>query len=83
MIIKKWNYEKHEYEDYNIPDDWKVKTYSDNMDELVNCPHCGKELKFGAGYTSMEIHTNVGFGYTVCENCYEEEWKRRKESKDE
>ena len=38
---------------------------------------CGKELKYGDTYTSLEIHTAMGFGYGVCEDCYEFEWKRR------
>ncbi len=28
-------------------------------------------------YEDLEIHTAMGFGYGVCEDCYEFEWKRR------
>lgn len=49
------------------------------MKEIVNCPHCGKELEYGNCYTSLEIHTEMGFGYGVCEKCYEEEWNRRRQ----
>lgn len=70
MTLRKWNYEKREYEPYEIPNDWDVKTYSEDMDEMVTCPHCGKDFCFGDGYTSHEIHTEHGFGYTVCEECY-------------
>ena len=77
-ILKKWNYAKHEYEPYEVPDDWKVLSLAFDMDEMVVCPHCGKTLPFGDAYTSMEIHTDMGFGYAVCESCYNEEWKRRK-----
>lgn len=73
MILEKWNYDKHKYEPYNVPDEWNVKTYSDNMNEIVNCPHCGKEVIFGDTYTSHEIHTKIGLGYLVCEECYEKE----------
>ena len=31
MILQKWNCKKHEYEDYEIPDNWNVKTYSRDM----------------------------------------------------
>lgn len=31
---------------YGVPDDWNVKSYSDDMDEIVNCPHCGKKSNF-------------------------------------
>lgn len=78
MEFRKWNYETHEYEPIEVPDEWNVSLYTENMDEIVNCPHCGKELRFGETYTSKEIHNWVGFGYGVCEECYEEEWKRRK-----
>lgn len=77
MIILKWDCKKHIYEKCTIPENWNCKTYSDDMDEIVNCPHCGKELSFGETYTSMEFHTEMGFGYGVCENCYQIEMKRR------
>ncbi len=69
--LNKWNYQKHQYEPYNIPDNWNCTTYCDDMDEIVNCPHCGKKIKYGDSYTSLEIHTDIGFGYAVCEKCYD------------
>ena len=80
MILNKWNYDIHDYEPYEVPDDWNCKTYSADMDEVVNCPHCGNKILFGQSYTSMEIHSKVGFGYAVCEQCYEKEWNRRKKA---
>lgn len=77
MVLNKWNYEKHRYEPYEIPNSWKVPIICD-LDNIVNCPQCGKELKYGDTFTSLEIHTGVGFGYGVCDKCYQEEWKRRK-----
>lgn len=77
MILRKWNYKTHKYEPYEIPDNWNCKTYSINMEEIINCPHCGRKLKFGDSYTSLEIHTDMGFGYGVCEKCYQNEWTRR------
>lgn len=68
--LNRWNYDKQTYEPYDVPDNWNVKSYSDDMDEIVNCPHCGKEVTFGSCYTSKEIHAPHGFGYAVCENCY-------------
>ena len=73
MELRKWNYEKNKYEPYEIPDEWHVKIYSENMDEIINCPHCGKKVKYGETYTSHEIHTEIGLGYPVCEECYEKE----------
>lgn len=77
MILKKWNYQKRKYEDFNIPRDRNVKLLADDLNEIINCANCGKEVKFGDTYTSMTIHNSLGFGYCVCEECYEEEWKDR------
>lgn len=68
--MKKWNYKTLEYEEYTVPDSWKVKTFSIDMDEKVNCASCGKSMKYGDGYSSRTIHSIRGIGYTVCEDCY-------------
>lgn len=80
MILRKWNNKEHTYEPYEIPDDWNCKTYSNDMEEIINCPHCGRKLKFGDYYTSIEIHTDIGFGYGVCRKCYQDEWTRRNDN---
>jgi len=67
--LRKWNYKLKEYEPYFVRDSWNVKTYSDDMSEEVSCAQCGKKIKFGKGYTSMEVHTEAGFGYIVCDKC--------------
>ena len=79
MILNKWNYRKHKYEPYKIPDNWNVKTYSEDMDELINCAQCGKKIKFGDGYTSLEVHTNLGIGYSVCDKCWDKEYLRKQD----
>ena len=71
------------YDKVEIPDCYNCKTYSNNMKELVHCPHCGDEIEIGDSYTSLEYHTGMGFGYAVCEPCYELEWERRKKYKGE
>lgn len=77
MKVIKWNNTKKAYEPYEVPDEWYIKTYCEDMNEMVNCPHCGKLLPFGECYTSREIHTGLGFGYAVCEECYynKESWE--------
>ena len=83
MILNKWNYKLHKYDNYSVPDDCNCQTYSNDMKEIVNCPHCGRELEYGDTYTSLEIHSPIyGFGYGVCHECYEKEWERRREYKD-
>lgn len=78
MKLSKWNYKTHSYDLVDVPNEWRCSTYEDDMDTLINCPHCGSEFKVGDGYTSMEFHTWLGFGFIVCEECYKEELKRRK-----
>lgn len=73
MLAKKWNFSKVEYEDYELPEG--ASTFSKDMDEIVSCARCGKQLSFGDTYTSRQIQTQGGFGYGVCEKCYEKEWK--------
>ena len=75
--LRKWNYEKQDYEPYEVPEEWEFVMCTDDMDKPTTCTHCGKSIPFGDTYTSMEIHTSMGFGYSVCEGCHEEEWARR------
>lgn len=79
-LLRKWKYDKHKYESYKIPDTWNCKMYSKDMDEFVNCCQCGKKIKYGDTYTSLEIHNEIGFGYAVCEKCHTLEIKRRLEN---
>ena len=79
-VIQKWDYNSHSY--FSIPiisrEPLNIKTYSEDMNEIVNCCQCLKKIRYGDTYTSKEIHTDLGFGFAVCEDCYKEEWKRRK-----
>lgn len=77
MTLLKWNYEKEDYDIYVTPEDWECKAYCEDMDEIVNCAQCGKQLRFGHTYTSIEIQTSMGFGYGVCEDCHLDEWERQ------
>ena len=76
--MKKWNYKTLEYEEYTVPDSWKVKTFSIDMDEKVNCASFGKSMKYDDGYTSRTIHTIRGFGYIVCEDCYNKDFEEER-----
>ena len=76
-VLRKWNYSKHDYELYTIPINWNCKTYCDDLNEAVNCAQCGRSVRFGASYTSQEIHTGMGFGYCVCSICHKKEMERK------
>lgn len=74
---KKWDHTERMYEDIEIDDG--CKAYSEDMNEIIICPSCGKGLRIGIGYTSYEIQTPFGFGYVVCNDCYFKELRRREE----
>lgn len=63
IVLNKWNYEKHKYEKYCVPSEWNVKIYTGNIEEIINCAHCGRKIKAGDSNTSCEIHNEVGIGY--------------------
>lgn len=77
-IMKKWNYETHQYEEYKVPSDWNVSMYETDMDKVVNCAECGKQIKYGESYTSQRIYDSAGlFGYAVCRECHKSGLKER------
>lgn len=77
IILHKWNYDKHAYDECELPDG-RYCTVAFNMDDTVNCPHCFKEFTYGEGYTSLEFHTlPYGMGYAVCGDCHKLEVIRR------
>lgn len=78
QYVKRWDYKTHKYIPYKIPCKWKISCYEMDMDKYVNCAQCGTKLHFGDTFTSLEVHTAIGFGYGVCEGCYNEEWNRRR-----
>ena len=82
MTLKRWSYVTHAYENYEVPKEWKLSLYETDMEVLINCCQCGKEIEFGESYTSFEIHTEVGFGFMVCPKCHECELERKDNSID-
>lgn len=64
----KWN--GADYEPYPIPEGCNCVTYSPDMDEIVNCISCFRELPFGETYTSHQYHTKGGMGFAEYEKCY-------------
>ena len=77
MKLKRWNYRTAKYDEYEVPDNWSVHTFVPDLDTFVDCAHCGKGLPFGLSMTSFEIHSDMGFGFAVCPNCYDIEVANR------
>jgi hypothetical protein len=63
IVLNRFNRQKHKYEDYGVPANWNVKCYCNDLEEIVNCAQCGKELKYGYCFTSLEVHTDMGLGF--------------------
>ena len=81
--MKKWNYQTHRYDDYTVPEDWKVSKYETDMEKEINCAECGKPMKYGESLTSQRIFGDSGvFGYAVCRECHESGLKERIEHED-
>lgn len=74
-LAEKKNRELDVYEICYIPDGAVLS--QSNMDELVVCAQCGRPLRYGDSYCSMEIFSGGGFGYAVCDSCHQEEKYRR------
>lgn len=79
MRAKKWNTKTRKYEEYDLP--IGAVTYIEDLDTVIPCASCGKPVIAGNTYTSLEIHTDGGFGYLVCADCYKNEMNRRFENK--
>ena len=76
--LLKWNDRKKEYEEYKVPNNWRCSVYEADMENIINCAGCGKEIKFGESYSSKNIHNKMGFAYSVCEECIDKEFKNFK-----
>lgn len=75
LVLRKWNFNTHDYEPHPVPQGKKIVLFSTNMSLDVNCANCFKDMQYGDGYTSKTIHNESGLGFPVCEDCYEEERK--------
>jgi hypothetical protein len=80
MILRKWNFETKKYEPFDSPAT-KVSLYSEDMSEEIDCTNCGRRMTYGDGLTSRTIHTAIGLGFPVCQECYDVEFKNEEAAK--
>ena len=73
MILRKWNYETRTYEPFEVPDNRQIALYVDDINAYIQCANCGRIISSKDSYTSRTIHTAIGFGYAVCEDCFDRE----------
>lgn len=67
---QKWEPYNRKYRLYILPE------------KVIACAGCGKPVKFGDAYTSLEIHTEAGIGFSVCPRCYIAEIERAKDAEE-
>ena len=75
LKVGKYNYETKQYDDYTLPDG--ACLIDDDLNKVICCAACGSKVILGDCYTSLEIHTDKGFGFCVCHKCYQQEIERR------
>lgn len=76
-MLRKFDETERVYKPYEVPDEWHVSCFENDMNTIVNCAQCGKAITCGESYTSMQVHTSLGFGYCVCVDCYRKEFESR------
>ena len=80
---QKWEPYNRKYRLYILPEDeLKYSVGEDGTDKVIACAGCGKPVKFGDAYTSLEIHTEAGIGFSVCPRCYIAEIERAKDAEE-
>lgn len=77
MTVYKWDFVKRKYDEYQ-KDVSESPTLCIEMARFVRCINCGRKIQYGDTYTSRRWHTKNGFGYPVCRDCYDREWKEER-----
>lgn len=76
-VAQKWNPYHRKYRSYVLPEDeLKCSLLEDSAEKIIACAGCGRPVKFGESFTSLEIHTESGFGFVVCPMCIDQETER-------
>lgn len=81
--INKWNFKQEKYLPHNIPANRRISCFESDMDLTIDCAGCGTPMAYGDGYTSRVFHTQHGFGYIVCSDCYSKEWEEERQSREQ
>jgi hypothetical protein len=73
MDVQQWNFLSREYEPVTFPDDRVPVLYVEDLNTVIDCAGCARRVTAGDCFTSLVLHNSTGFGYMVCEQCYERE----------
>lgn len=82
MKVNKFNYKKIEYEEVEVPDEWKLGCNATikTLDNIINCVNCGVEVRVGSSYSSRLYKDSKGSSYYVCGECMYKEEKEYRET---
>lgn len=75
MKAIKWDPFEHEYSDCELPEGAADCMFDGDI--WLTCAACGKRIKYEESLVSLEMHTALGIGYAVCEECHRVEIARR------
>lgn len=76
-VAQKWNPYHGKYRFYVLPEDeLKCSLLEDSAEKIIACAGCGRSVKYGESFSSLEIHTESGFGFMVCHMCIDQETER-------
>jgi hypothetical protein len=76
MIVKNWVTKELK--------DIDTKVYSNDMEEVVQCPECLKRVKFGELYNTGDWFEPKGiWRIGICEDCAERWWKQSDKRKND
>lgn len=75
----KWNYKTHKYSEVLITD--ACFTHVQDLTLKIRCVNCSEPFVAGNMYTSHQYQNHMGFGYLICEECYQKEWNLRNKYK--
>lgn len=73
-VAQKWNPYHRKYRPYVLTEDeLKCSLLEDSAERIIACAGCGRPIRYGKSFTSLEIHTESGFGFMVCPICLNQE----------
>ena len=78
MKAKKWNPKTQQY-DIKVEITNRASFFDHNLEAIVCCANCEKELRVSDAIHSAEIHTlSRLYPFLICGSCYESEMERAK-----
>lgn len=71
----RWNRALEEWVYCEVPKEWRITTFEEDMMKRVNCAGCGEKVRFKDTHTSSILRDEYDRGYAVCRKCHN--WERQ------